>query len=317
MFITSLLWRHNGRDGVSNHQPHDCLLNRSFRRRSKKTSELRVTGLCAGNSPVTGELPAQMASNAENVSIWWRHHVFVFAGNIIVHLANTSGAFILHQAMQRRGILQGPLLLTWINFNPIMPTKMWDTVIYPFPNFNGATVEVWDSISNFIPHFIMDIITYSCWESIHVSKRAPGREVERVLIVCLQIILVPQWFSCENLGTIFWVISVISYQCSQGHLGVFLYPICIHPSALFPMRLNTELRRGLKGLLRTNSWYSGNRGEMHCPRATNQRHAIWLQHDHQSLKRWNEKLVMLTKCSSETDVSVTNFLPNLHMKSFW
>ena len=44
------------------------------RRRSKKTSKLRVTGLCAGNKPVTGELSAQRASNAENVSIWWRHH---------------------------------------------------------------------------------------------------------------------------------------------------------------------------------------------------------------------------------------------------
>ena len=42
---------------------------------SKKTSKLRVTGLCAGNSPETGEFPAQMASNAENVSIWWRRHV--------------------------------------------------------------------------------------------------------------------------------------------------------------------------------------------------------------------------------------------------
>ena len=52
-----LLWRHNGRDSVSNHQSHDCLLNRLFRRRSKKTSKLRVTGLCAGNSPGTGEFP--------------------------------------------------------------------------------------------------------------------------------------------------------------------------------------------------------------------------------------------------------------------
>ena len=50
------------------------LLNQLFRRRSKKTSKLRVTGLCAGNSPATGEFPAQMASNAENVSISWRHH---------------------------------------------------------------------------------------------------------------------------------------------------------------------------------------------------------------------------------------------------
>ena len=69
-----LLWHHNGRDGVSNHQPHECLLNRSFMRRSKKTSKLRATGLCVGNSPEIGEFPAQMASNAENVSIWWRHH---------------------------------------------------------------------------------------------------------------------------------------------------------------------------------------------------------------------------------------------------
>ena len=35
----------------------------------RKTSKLLVTGLCAGNSPVTGEFPAQRASNAENVSI--------------------------------------------------------------------------------------------------------------------------------------------------------------------------------------------------------------------------------------------------------
>ena len=72
-FIT-LQWRHHGRDSVSNHQPHDCLLDRLFRRRSKKISKLRVTGLCAGNSPATGEFPAQRASNTENVSIWWRHH---------------------------------------------------------------------------------------------------------------------------------------------------------------------------------------------------------------------------------------------------
>ena len=70
----SLQWRHNGRDSVSNHQPYECFLNRLLRCRSKKTSKLRVTGLCAGNSPVTGEYPAQMASNAENVSIRWRHH---------------------------------------------------------------------------------------------------------------------------------------------------------------------------------------------------------------------------------------------------
>ena len=72
-----LRWRHNGCAGVSNYQPHDCLLNCLFRRRSKKTSKLRVTGLCEGNLPVAGEFPAQTASYAENVCIWRRHHEYV------------------------------------------------------------------------------------------------------------------------------------------------------------------------------------------------------------------------------------------------
>ena len=48
----TLRWRHNGCDSVSNHQPYYCLLNSLFRRRSKKTSKLCVTGLC----PVTRKM---------------------------------------------------------------------------------------------------------------------------------------------------------------------------------------------------------------------------------------------------------------------
>ena len=49
------------------------LLNRLFRHKSKKTSKLRVTGICEGNSSVTGDFPAQRASNVKTFSIWWRH----------------------------------------------------------------------------------------------------------------------------------------------------------------------------------------------------------------------------------------------------
>ena len=72
-----LQWRHNERDGFSNHQPHDCLLKRLFRRWSKETSKIRVTGLCVGSSPVTDEFPAQRASNAKKCfhlmtsPCWW------------------------------------------------------------------------------------------------------------------------------------------------------------------------------------------------------------------------------------------------------
>ena len=69
----TLQWHQNGRNGVSNHQPHDCLLNHLFRHRIKKSSKIRVTGLCERNSPVNVEFSAQRASNEENVSIWWRH----------------------------------------------------------------------------------------------------------------------------------------------------------------------------------------------------------------------------------------------------
>ena len=92
--ILTLRWRHNDHAGVSNHQPHGCLLNRFFRRKSKKTSKLRVTGLCSGNSPGTGEFPAQMASYAENVSIWWRHHE-VFRASIKINRPMTLCGYAL------------------------------------------------------------------------------------------------------------------------------------------------------------------------------------------------------------------------------
>ena len=60
----TLDWRHDGRDGVSNHQPHDCLLNRLFKRRPKKTSQLCVTGVCGRTK----------GKWHENIAIWWRHH---------------------------------------------------------------------------------------------------------------------------------------------------------------------------------------------------------------------------------------------------
>ena len=51
-----------------------CNGQRVINTHNSPTSTLRVTGICAVNSPVTGEFHEQMASNAENVSIWWHHH---------------------------------------------------------------------------------------------------------------------------------------------------------------------------------------------------------------------------------------------------
>ena len=141
--------RHNGHDGVSNYQPHDCLLNRLFRCRSKKTSKLRVTGLCAGKSPGTGEFPAQMDSYAENVSIWWRHHDFGKAkGKInflwylyqleITYIAVTSpyfchGIYMCHYWLAKGGIkLNFFTLMMWLKIVPVKLlylTRFWKKLV--------------------------------------------------------------------------------------------------------------------------------------------------------------------------------------------
>ena len=80
--------------GAMASQTTSLTIDRLFRHRSKKNSKLRVTGHCRGNSPVTGEFPAQRASNAENVSIWWRYHdIFAHATREAqrLHLDRISG----------------------------------------------------------------------------------------------------------------------------------------------------------------------------------------------------------------------------------
>ena len=107
-WVGHLQWRHNERECISNHRRLECLLNRLLRRRSKKSSKLRVSGLCWGNSPVTDELPTKRASNAENVSVWWRHH-------------GTDNARLPDICAISSRYLR-PLLLTWFNYNPSRDT---------------------------------------------------------------------------------------------------------------------------------------------------------------------------------------------------
>ena len=70
-FLTKYRWHHNARDGVSHHRRPECLFNCLFRRSSTKTPRY---WLCERNLSVTDGFPSQTVSNAENVSIWRRHH---------------------------------------------------------------------------------------------------------------------------------------------------------------------------------------------------------------------------------------------------
>ena len=90
-------WRVNG---VSNHRRPGCLLNWLFRRRSKKTSKLSVTGLRGG-------FPSQRTSDAENVSIWWRHH----------------GQHACKSTHHRVTVME----ITWANESWVIPLIWWNS----------------------------------------------------------------------------------------------------------------------------------------------------------------------------------------------
>ena len=95
--MSPLLWRHNDHDSVSNHQPYGCLLNRLFWRRSKKTSKLRVTGLCVGNSPGPVNSPHKWPVTRKMFPFWWRHHAKValhHRNGIMVTVCNSEIFYI-------------------------------------------------------------------------------------------------------------------------------------------------------------------------------------------------------------------------------
>ena len=72
--MQSLQWRHNGRDGVSDHQPYHCLLNRLFMRRSKKTSNSASLAFVRGINRRPVNSPQKWPVTQKKVSIWWHHH---------------------------------------------------------------------------------------------------------------------------------------------------------------------------------------------------------------------------------------------------
>ena len=107
---------------------------------------------------------------------WFTVSYLAFGQNITVR--SPSVLWIFPNKTADRGTLDDEIanfsfhqespLLTCINFNPNMdkslhPLKTWDEIIYAFPNFHGCSVEVWEWISNFIPHFTRHAITCPCW----------------------------------------------------------------------------------------------------------------------------------------------------------
>ena len=147
----TLQWRHNQLDDVSNHRRLDCLLNGLSRRLSKKISKLRVTSLCEGNPPVPGGFPSQRASNAENVSRWWRHHAAArvkvnvchernFELVAKVHLFNLAGVSMKDHSDHTRMISLAE------------DTAGWNLAKYMTNNMRGVRWKVFSPVNVMLTH---------------------------------------------------------------------------------------------------------------------------------------------------------------------
>ena len=90
-----------------------------------------VTGLCAWNTPGTGEFPAQMASNAKNVSIWWRHH--------------TSWHHVLESAVQCKWQLNARIYIFCVG---ILGSNIYQHKLLPWKS-QGRTVMI-TAVSSYI-----------------------------------------------------------------------------------------------------------------------------------------------------------------------
>ena len=136
--LYSLRWRHNDHDGVSNDQPHGCLLNRLFRRRSKKTSKLRVTGLCVGNSPGPvnsphkGPVPRKMFP-FDDVIMWW--------SDLTVPVENVRNLFSFLYPVNGRLIIIVAMELEYIS--AINPISLSSLIIYVYVSIwlVGQTID--------------------------------------------------------------------------------------------------------------------------------------------------------------------------------
>ena len=122
--------------GFSNHRRLDCLYRRLFRRRSKKTSKLSVTGLCEENSQVTGEFPTQRISNAENISIWWRHH----DSNTLFYFSEIKQCITVVMMTSSKGYVTwwGH---TWRAINTSIPRPTWS--VYFLVKMSQLIVQRW------------------------------------------------------------------------------------------------------------------------------------------------------------------------------
>ena len=143
----------------------DCLLNHLFRRRSKKTSRLRVTVIVMGTHRWPVDSPHKWP-------VTWK--LLLFDDVIVEPWKKVAFSWMKTFVFLLQFFHWGPVtnkpalveIIAWCRTSdkPISKDihyKLWDEITDPLPNYNGAAAEVWQLISNFVSHFTRDVIVHA------------------------------------------------------------------------------------------------------------------------------------------------------------
>ena len=147
----------------------DCLLNHLFRRRSKKTSRLRVTVIVMGthrwpvDSPHKWPVTRKMLLFDDVIMEPWKKSCIFLNENVCIFIEVLLKFFHWGPVTNKPALVE---IIAWCRTSdkPISKDihyKLWDEITDPFPNYNGAAVEVWQLISNFVSHFTRGIIVHA------------------------------------------------------------------------------------------------------------------------------------------------------------
>ena len=158
-----LRWRHNGRDSVSNHQIHLCLLNRLFRRRSKKTSKLRITGLCVGNSPGPVNSPHKWPITRK---------MFPF-DDVIMPPCDIDNAkcYIIRRIWSQTKCAAWLLKIGNISFNTYIDAVAFHSTLEYWYEHLLAKIKNYSWELPFLSHYIVGLSDYAVWGRWHSFKR--------------------------------------------------------------------------------------------------------------------------------------------------
>ena len=125
----------------------------------------------------------------------------------------------------------GRLSLTWVNFNPHMyeyhtASKVKYKITYTFPILNVSTVGVWEWISNFIPHIMIDAITYPCTDwSLSMSINCPlaaNSYIWHILLNGYVLNVRSLHYSYSNCARC-WPLSTQIQECASGYFQKYTY----------------------------------------------------------------------------------------------